>query len=79
MFSGELIITDNTYSIHHFDGSWLSDKDKYSMKKRFVFSKFMSAKLAGLMAEFVAVSRFYGIKNALKETINWFKEKNCGK
>lgn len=23
---GELCISDNTYAIHHFDGSWLSEK-----------------------------------------------------
>jgi len=26
--TGRLTLTENTYSIHHYDGSWLSEKDK---------------------------------------------------
>lgn len=29
-----MIITDNTYTIHHFQGSWLPLKDKIKLKIR---------------------------------------------
>lgn len=28
----ELFLTDNSYTIHHFDGSWVAPKDKFKMK-----------------------------------------------
>ena len=38
--TGECIITENTYSIHHFDGSWLDDYQKEMLKvKREIFAK----------------------------------------
>ncbi len=33
-YTGELIITDNTYAIHHFDGTWLTDAGKDDRRKK---------------------------------------------
>ena len=39
--TGKIIITENTHSIHHFDGSWLSEKDRFYNKIRLqIFSIF---------------------------------------
>jgi mannosyltransferase OCH1-like enzyme len=37
--TGIISITDNTYSIHHYEGSWLSDDKKKSIKERWDFYK----------------------------------------
>ena len=40
-FSGEQFFSDNTYSIHHFNGSWLSDDEiKMHNKKKIYRSKY---------------------------------------
>lgn len=32
--TGEIIITDNTYTIHNFAGSWIIDKDRKYLKRK---------------------------------------------
>jgi len=64
-------ITDNTYTIHHFDGSWLTAEDKYNDD--------LSLKLNipgwSYAAKFIAVMKFRGIKTALHEMVVWMKRK----
>lgn len=45
-YTGELHITENTYSVHHYSMSWLSQRDKrwYNFSKK--LSKIMGAKVA---------------------------------
>lgn len=65
-----LQITDNTLVIHHFDGSWISDLEKYafSLKDRLVF---LPKKLRGYVAKFVAVCKFKGVNAAFRELRGW--------
>ena len=35
----KLTLTENTYTIHHFDGSWLAEEDKYSAMVREKYNK----------------------------------------
>lgn len=44
--TGRIIITDNTYTIHHFAGSWISDEDKERKKYRDFFTK-LNGKILG--------------------------------
>ena len=49
--TGKIIITDDTYSIHHFDASWLKKDKLYKIKLRFSkqlnFIKKLITKLIG--------------------------------
>lgn len=38
-FSGKVNRTENTYTIHHFQGSWLSDSERKKQKIRKVLIK----------------------------------------
>ena len=68
-------ITDNTYVIHHFDGSWLSEVDRMSADLQCKFRKILPKKLAWLFAKFVAVFKIDGFGAAIKETILWIRGK----
>lgn len=43
--TGKLLITDNTYTIHHYAGSWLSTKDLIKIKLHQILNKFLGPKL----------------------------------
>lgn len=43
--TGDLIITDDTYSIHHYTASWKSDKEKKQFKVLQMFQKKLGIKL----------------------------------
>lgn len=40
--SKEINITNNTYTVHHFDGSWLSEKEKQEMMRQYLENKFFN-------------------------------------
>lgn len=73
--TGELNITENTVSIHHYDASWYNDIDKLAVVLRKKYSKFLPKKLALRVASFVAVKRIQGLKVAIKKTLSFFKRK----
>lgn len=73
--TGIVTITDNTYTIHHFDGSWLSDESKYELLLKRKYCKFLPKKMAGYTAKFNAVVKYRGLKNGLKETTHWLMRK----
>ena len=67
----EINITKNTYTIHHFDGSWHSKEDVYFDCLRMKF-KFPGG---SYLARFISIIRFRGIKHAIKEFLAWIKGK----
>lgn len=73
--TGIITVTDNTYTIHHFDGSWLSDESKYEISLKREYCKFLPMKIAGYAAKFNAVVKYRGFKTGLKETTNWIMRK----
>ena len=68
-------ITNNTYTIHHFDGSWLSEKDKLKERLFEKYKRFMPSRFARFYAEFKAIRKIYGIKTATKEVCLWMRNK----
>lgn len=73
--TGIVTITDNTYTIHHFNGSWLSDESKYELSLKQKYCKFLPKKAAGYAAKFNAVVKYRGLKKGLKETAHWLTRK----
>lgn len=72
--TGNLTITDNTYTIHHFDGSWLSLEDKLFLKYRKKYRKFLPLRFAGYYAKFKAAAKCRGLGAAILYTLTWIKK-----
>ncbi len=68
-----LTVTDNTYSIHHYDGSWLPEENKYCAKLMSKYNKVLPNIIASNLAYFVSALKFRGIKAAISDTVKWFK------
>ena len=60
----KLRITKNTVSIHHFDGSWVSEEDKYRIVLRAKLYKVLPKRLAHKTSKFIAIIKYHGIKKA---------------
>ncbi len=73
--TGEVKITPNTYSIHHYDGSWFSDTEQYALKLRKKLEKVLPYKVSGQLAYFLAQCKYHGIKRAIVRTSHKLKGK----
>lgn len=64
--TGRIIKTDNTYTIHHFKGSWLSDdeKKKGSIRKKLV--PVLGGTVAGLVAGLFFYFKTEGVNGVLR-------------
>ena len=71
-----LTITKNTYVIHHFDGSWLPEDEKYGSALNAKYRKVMPKKMAAYLSSFVAISKYHGFSTAIKKTMRWMKKKD---
>lgn len=68
--TGKLTVTENTFSIHHYDSSWFSDKEVYSLKLSKKLGKVLPKKFASQLAYFIAQCKYDGFFKALKRTFN---------
>lgn len=71
----KLTITQNTYTIHHFNGSWMSDEMKYYMKELLKYKKFMPNNFASNLASYKSVAKYQGRKVAWNNSIQSLKKK----
>lgn len=74
--TGALTVTDNTYSIHHFEGSWLPEENKYYANLLCKYNKILPNQIASNLAYFFSALKFRGIKAAISDTANWLKRMN---
>lgn len=72
--TGILNMTNHTYAIHHFDGSWLSFEDKIFLEYKKKYQRFLPLRLAGYWAKFKAASRCRGLRSAIHDTMQWIKK-----
>ncbi len=63
----KLNLTENSYCIHHFDGSWLRDEDKMAKALREKFVVFLPLKIAGFFSRFFAVVKYRGLTGIFSE------------
>ena len=68
-------LTKNTFTIHHFDGSWMSDEKRLANELQIKYQKYLPASIAHYYAEFIAVKRIYGFKSGTLEVIHWIYNK----
>lgn len=67
----DITITKNTLTIHHFDGSWHSEEDKYfeAIKKKLPF--FLKNQMGYYFCKFVSLVKYHGFFIAIKRIIGW--------
>lgn len=61
-----ITITPNTYTIHHFDGSWQSAEARWGSQFASKLQKWLPKKVAGYIAVAIASIKFGGIKGFMK-------------
>jgi hypothetical protein len=59
--TGQLNITHNTYSIHHYEASWMSPADQERRELRRKYSQRFGMVAADLISTFVAYKKHYGM------------------
>jgi len=59
-YTGEINITSNTYSIHHYLGSWYSPADQHRRKLRQKYSRYGKI-TAEVLSSFIAYKKYYGL------------------
>ncbi|MBQ1183826.1 MAG: glycosyl transferase [Clostridia bacterium] len=75
-YTKELKMTEKTLTIHHFDGSWLSDEEKYISSLNVKYRKVLPKLIADYFAKFYGITKFRGFKTSVKETFAWLKRKS---
>ena len=70
----ELNITEKTYSIHHYDASWYSEEDKYTLRLRKKIQKILPSRMAKIIARIIAIIKFRGIKSVFREIVKRLKK-----
>lgn len=65
--TGIVTTTENTYTIHHFSGSWISDENKEALRLKRVFSRLLSNRMAGYLGKFIAICKTRGVGQAIQE------------
>lgn len=73
--TGIVTITDNTYTVHHFSGSWKSQEDKEALRLKRQFARFLPAGIAGYIGQFVFVLKSKGFCQAVKDILKWTRKK----
>lgn len=71
----QLVITRNTYTIHHYDGSWLTEEDNYINFLRENMKKVFPVCLAGYLAKYVGVTKYHGFLQANRQLFGWLCRK----
>jgi hypothetical protein len=70
----QLQVTQNTYSIHHYDASWHSEEDEYALNLKLELEKYFG-KNTGYICAFIAAIKFRGMINAFVDLADWIKQK----
>ena len=72
--TGKLEITDNTFTIHHFDGSWVTQEQRYAHDLSFRLV-LLPRNVRGYVANFIAACKFRGCIAAIEDVRKWRKRK----
>lgn len=67
----KITITDNTYTIHHFDGSWKTDTEREAIEFAARYRKYIPIK----MAKFMYIAKHDGLETAFKKVKGLLRDK----
>lgn len=74
--TGKLMVTSNTYAIHHFEGTWLSDSDKKLNDMQVKINNKFGLRLGGYifkLYKFIFIIKVYGFKVLINNIIRKLK------
>jgi len=71
--TGELVITENTICIHHFDGSWHGEEDILCAQLIKKYKRLFSNQFMRYVCKFYCVFKCDGAKKAFMLFIGWIK------
>lgn len=71
----ELELTQNTLTIHHFDGSWLSDEDRYCANLNRQFINYLPKTCAEYLARAIAILKYCGISALYQRMIKFMRNR----
>lgn len=77
-YTGEINITQNTYSIHHFATTWFSqaDQERWELRRKYGrYGKFLSE----VISTFITYRKHYGIFGMWREILKKLSEKKRSK
>lgn len=73
--TGNVFTTENTFTIHHFAGSWLSKEEKETLRLQKLLARILPISIALHIVKFIIVLKNKGLYRALQGTMNWIKNK----
>ena len=62
--TGKLVITNNTYSIHHYQAAWLDEYDNFCKRMRWKLSKYFSPRFSKLISIIIGKLKFFFIRKS---------------
>lgn len=68
----DIHLTENSYCIHHFDGSWYTPEQRHFSNLRNKFRKVLPFRLAGYLAKSLAALKFRGFSGLFAEFRQFF-------
>jgi len=75
IITDEITVTENTYTIHHFNSSWITEEKKYAKDFRKRHRKLLPRFIAPHVSCFIAAWKFRGCKAAFGEIGVYFETK----
>ena len=73
--TGKISLSDNTYSIHHYDASWLDDEMLYIKKIRLMLAKHLPGKVAHILSYVIGFTKTRGLLKMPKGLFEFIRNK----
>ena len=70
----EITVTSNTYTIHHFSSSWITEERRYAKEFRSRHRKWLPRFIAAHVSCFIAAWKFRGFLAAVKEIGVYYRD-----
>lgn len=77
--TGNLTVTENTRSIHHYMASWHTEEDKYYERLKQKISRVFPNSISSYFAKYVSLCKYRGFLKGNSYLMNWFKRKKSDK
>lgn len=74
--TGEIIITENTIAIHHFESSWHSEDAALFAKLTKKYNRLFANQFMRYLCKFYCILKCYGAKKTMDYLVKWIKKKN---